>query len=135
MIIMKHLKKGRKFGREKKQRKALIKTMAGSLFLQRRIKTTEAKAREIRIFAENVCKIIKKFFPAEKRKTPESLAAMRNLLSLFPKNIGQKTLFEIFDILPEKESGFTRVVKIGSRRSDGAKMAIVEIIEKEAKKS
>lgn len=131
---MKHLKKGRKFGREKKQRVALFKILMGELFLRGKIKTTEAKAKELKIFAEKICGKMKSSLSDGKKKEPEALSVLRQMKAIFPKNIGPKLLFEITQSLPRKKSGFVRIIKTGSRRSDSAKIALIEIIKKEEPK-
>jgi large subunit ribosomal protein L17 len=128
---MKHLKKGRKFGREKKQREALFKILMGELFLRGKIRTTEAKAKELKIFAEKACGKMKKSLSEGKKKGPEALSALRQMRAVFLKNIGPKLLFEIVESLPQRKSGFVRIIKTGSRCSDSAKMALIEIIKKE----
>ena len=128
---MKHLQKGRKLGRKKKQRKALVKILAGELFVRGKITTTEAKAKELKIFSEKILGEIKDSLSSRKKKEPESLSALRHIRSYFPKNVQPKLLFEISESLPQKKSGFVRIIKTGSRRSDGAKMAQIEIIKKD----
>lgn len=131
---MKHLKKGRKFGREKKQRVALFKILMGELFLRRKIRTTEAKAKELKIMADKVCGKIKESLAEGKKNKPEALTILRQMRAVFPKNIEPKLLFEIAQSLPREKSGFVRIIKTGNRRSDSAKMALIEIIKKEEPK-
>jgi len=129
---MKHLKKGRKFGRKKKQREALLKILMGELFLKGRIKTTEAKAKELKILADEVCGKIKRSLSKKEKGGREISSVLRQIKAIFPKNIESRLLFEISESLPEgRGGGFVRVTKIGSRRSDSAKMALVEIIKQE----
>jgi len=132
---MKHLKKGRKFGRENKQREALFKILAGELFLRGKIRTTEAKAKELKIIADKICGKLKNTFPEAGGKKAENLAALRQVAAFFPKSIRPKLLLEIAQNLPRKKCGFVRIIKIGRRLSDSAKMALIEIIqEKKAEK-
>ncbi|OGI24456.1 MAG: hypothetical protein A2194_01300 [Candidatus Moranbacteria bacterium RIFOXYA1_FULL_44_8] len=128
---MKHLKKGRKFGREKKQREALFKILMGELFLRGKIKTTEAKAKELKILAEKACGKMKDSLSGGKKNKTDALSALRQMKTVFPKNIGSKFLFELTGSLPPRKSGFVRVIKTGNLRSDSAKMALIEIIKKE----
>lgn len=125
---MKHLKKGKKLSRIKKQRKALLKILAGELLVRGKITTTEAKAKELKIIAEKLCGMIKNSFPAGRKKI---LPSLRQVRSLLPKKTSAKLLFEISKTLPSEKSGFVRIIKIGNRCSDGAKMALIEIIKKE----
>lgn len=114
---MKHKKIGRKFSREKKQREAMLKIMLGDLLVKKRMTTTLAKAKELKMIAEKIIGQTKK---------PQSL---RNLKSKLPQNIDMKTLREIAVIAAPKESGYLRVIKKGRRLSDSSPMAILEIID------
>lgn len=113
---MRHLKKGRKFGRETDQRHALMKALASAFFLLGRIKTTEAKAKELRPFAE-------KFIHRAKNPT---LASKRMLHAVFAPKIVTK-LVETGKSMAGKSGGYTRIIRLGARKSDSAKMAIIEL--------
>ncbi len=112
-------KKGRKLSRKRDQRKALLKALLSSLFLNEKIKTTEAKAKEISSFAE-------KFIT---RSKSGDLAARRYLLRFFSPQIVKKLVEEIAPRYKERPGGYTRIIKLGPRESDGAKMAIIELLE------
>jgi len=116
---MRKLKKGRKFSRERDQRKALLKSLAVNLFLREKIKTTEAKAKGLSSFAEKLITKSKK----------GDLASRRILVRYFPKKIVKKLVNEIGPKYKERKGGYTRVIKLGPRKSDGAKMAIIELVE------
>lgn len=116
---MRKRKVGRKLSRKRGQRKALLKGLASSLILQERIKTSEAKAKEM-------TRITEKFIT--KAKT-QDLAARRALLASLPKKTVQKLMGEIAERYKDRPGGYTRVVKLGPRKSDGAKMAIVELVK------
>ena len=116
---MKKLKKGRKFSREKAQRKALLRSLASSLILKERIKTSEAKAKEVRSFSEKLITRAKK----------GELASLRLLDKDLPSKIVKKLLNEIAPKYKERKGGYTRIIKLGPRKSDGAKMAIIELIK------
>lgn len=83
-----------------------------------RIKTTEAKAKELRPFVE-------KFISRAKNPT---LANRRLLRRFFSEPIVKKT-FETAELSKERNGGYTRIVKTGRRKIDGAKMAIIELIK------
>jgi len=116
---MKKKKIGRKFSRKTDQRKALIRSLLSSLFLRGKIKTTEAKAKEISRFADN-------FINKSKNN---DLATIRNLARYFSRGITKKLVQEIGPGFKERKGGYTRVVKTGQRKSDGARMAIIEIVK------
>lgn len=121
---MGHQDKIRKLGRTKPHREAMLGNMAMSLFKYRIIKTTDAKAKALRPLVDRLISTAKK----------DTLAAKRRVA----RTIKQKDIFKLFfdEIVPQfgdRESGFTRVIKMGVRRGDGAPVSIVELlIEKKA---
>jgi large subunit ribosomal protein L17 len=123
---MRHLKKSRKLSRIRKQRQALLKTMLGDFFLREKIKTTEAKAKELRKKAE---KIIARSRKMSEKPGGVNLARLRFLRFQLPRSVKPETLKKIARMFPNRQSGFTRIVKIGQRRSDGAKMAVIELVK------
>ena len=116
---MMHHKKNRKFGREKGLRKALIQSLARSLILKGKMKTTEAKAKELRPFIEKLIT----------RSKDGSLNSHRLLISRLN---GKKEAKKLIDVIGPKyldrKGGYTRIVKLTDRQSDGSKMAIIELI-------
>ena len=115
---MKKLQKGRKFNRERDQRRALLKTLAVSLLLKEKITTTEAKAKELSPFVQ------RKITRAKKG----DLSARRYLLTLFPERIAKKLIEDLGVRYKDRNGGYTRVIKLGQRKSDSAKMAIIELV-------
>jgi len=121
---MKHKHAGRILGREISQRKALFKTLLGSLVLHERITTTEAKAKEINNFIDRIINKAK----AGKMAAPRRVAVIRELRNLLPE-VAVKKLFGDFSArFDGRENGYARVVKIGERKSDSAKMAVIEFV-------
>ncbi len=116
---MKKRKKGRKLSREKDQRKALLRAISSALYLREKIKTTEAKAKEVSGFAEKSITRAKK----------GDLACRRLLAKHFSLNIVKKLVNEIGPRYKERKGGYTRIIKLGPRKSDGAKMAIIELVK------
>lgn len=114
---MRHLKKGRKLGRERNQRRALMKSMASSFFLMERIKTTEAKAKEIQPFIE-------KFITTAKKPT---LANKRRLAKFFSAVVCDK-IFKIAELEHNRKGGYTRIIRKKARNRDNANMAIIELV-------
>jgi len=115
---MRKRKKGRKFGRIKDQRKAFLKALASALILRGRIKTTEARAKELRPFIE-------KWITKAKQDT---ISRKRLAARLFSPKIVKK-LFETGSVYKERRGGYTRIIKLGRRKLDGAKMAIIELVK------
>jgi large subunit ribosomal protein L17 len=115
---MRHLKKGRKLSRKRDQRRALLKSLARELFLKGKIKTTKAKAKELVSFAE----------PMVERAKEKNLANLRYLRRYFAKEVVKKLFEEIGPRYKERKGGYTRIFKLGPRKSDGAEMVIVELV-------
>ena len=116
---MRKLNKGRKFSRKKGPRKALLKSLANNLFLHEKMKTTEAKAKEIRSIAEKMIT----------RAKTGTVANRRVLLSGLDAKIVKKLVDEIAPKYKERHGGYTRITKLGPRNSDGAPMVIIELIK------
>jgi len=117
---MRHHNTKRKFGRDKNQRKALLSSLALNLIVRGKIKTTLPKAKELRPFVEKLVTRAKK----------DTMAARRVIISkLSNRRPEVKKLFEV--IAPkymDKNGGYTRVLKLGQRISDGTPMAIIEFV-------
>ena len=115
---MRKLKQGRKLSRKKDQRKALLKSLARAIFIHKKIKTTEAKAKEVSMFAEKCITRAKK----------GDLSSRRILVKYFSKDLNKKLIDEIAPKYKDRKGGYTRIIKLGPRKSDGAKMAIIELV-------
>ena len=117
---MRHHNTKRKFGREKNQRNSLMISLALNLIVREKIKTTEPKAKELRPFIEKLVTRAKK----------DSLVNRKVVLSkLLNRKKEVKKLFEhIAPKYSNKNGGYARVLKLGARKSDGAKMAIIEFV-------
>jgi len=116
---MKKRKKGRKLSRKRDQRKALLKSLALSLILKEKIRTTEAKAKELSKFVEKQIT----------RAKTDNLQNRRILSGFFTKGAVSKLFTEIGPRLKERKGGYTRIIRLGPRKSNGAKMAIIEILK------
>ena len=116
---MRKRKKGRKLSREKNQRKALLKSMASAVILKEKIKTTEAKAKEVSPFLEKQIS----------RAKIGDLNSRRLLANFFSPQVVKKMINEISLRYKNRPGGYTRIIKLGSRKSDGAKMAIIELVK------
>ncbi|MCK4520568.1 50S ribosomal protein L17 [Candidatus Parcubacteria bacterium] len=116
---MRKRKEGRKFHRQKDQRKALLKTLASALILNEKIKTTEVKSKEVSKFVEkNITKAKK-----------GTMAARRLLAKFFAPKIVKKLIDDIGPRYKGRNGGYTRIIKLGIRKSDGTKMAIIELVK------
>ena len=117
---MRHARAGKKLGRDSAHRKALYSNLAGSLFQHGRIKTTEAKAKAVKPFAEQMITLGKR----------GDLAARRQAISeLRSQDVVHKLFAEVAPRFAERPGGYTRIVKIGPRQGDGAQMAYLELVD------
>lgn len=121
---MKHLVKGRKFSRVKKQRTALFKTLIGSFIMKEKITTTEAKAKEIKPMVDKIITKLKKISKDETKK----VAVLRDIRKELPLMAVKKLSGEFAQKFATRTSGYTRIIKIGQRKSDGASMAVIEFV-------
>lgn len=109
----------RKFGREKRLRKALYKSLETALIDHGRIKTTLAKAKTLSSLAD-------KFITTAKKN---DVASRRNLGKTFHPTIVKKLVNEIAPRFSERKGGYTRLIRLGQRKSDGSEMAIVKFAD------
>jgi large subunit ribosomal protein L17 len=118
---MRHRKKGKKLGRNTKQRKALFKNLIQALIFHEQIKTTESKAKAVKRLMD---KLITK-------AKVGSLHARRQILAFLPsKKAANKLVDEIAPRFKKRSSGFTRFFRIGRRKGDNTSMVQIELIEK-----
>lgn len=126
--------KAKKLSRSRDQRKALRKSLMSEFFLHGKIKTTEAKAKEIQPLIE---KFITKAKSVNYSKTDEDnkdkanggVSQRRLLGKLFSSEIVKKIIEEIAPQFKNRNGGYTRIIKIGARKSDSAKIAIIELVK------
>ncbi|MBI2057962.1 MAG: 50S ribosomal protein L17 [Candidatus Yanofskybacteria bacterium] len=116
---MKHRVKGKIFGRTKKQRSALMKGLVESLIQHEKITTTEAKAKNLR-------PIVEKLVTKGRNK---SLSNIRRLVSITNRVTAKKISEILGPRYQSKEGGYTRIIKLAPRKSDGSPMAIIEFIK------
>ncbi len=116
---MRHHNANRKFSRTRNQRRALLRSLVRELFLHGKIQTTLAKAKESRPYAED--------FITKARI--DSVASRRDVSKRMGNNEIVKKLFaEIAPKYKDRNGGYTRIIKTGSRQTDGAQMAIIELV-------
>jgi len=117
---MKHTAHGRKFGRVRKVRVALIRSLARALILHGKIETTEAKAKEIRLFVE-------KLITKSNRGT---LASYRGVISALggEERIAKMLKEEVAPKYTEREGGYTRITKVHIPSHDARKRAVIEFV-------
>jgi large subunit ribosomal protein L17 len=117
---MRHHRAGKKLGRDSAHRRALYANLAGSLIEHGRIKTTEAKAKAVKPFAEQMITLGKRGDLAARR---QAIAELRS----------QDVVHQLFaDVAPrfaERAGGYTRIVKLGPRQGDAAEMVYLELVD------
>lgn len=117
---MKHHKKSRKFGRETDGRRALLRGLSRELILRGKIKTTEARAKEIRPLVEKLVSSARL----------DTVAGRRLLLSRLGNDAktATKLVKEVAPRYKERAGGYTRILKAPRRKGDASPMAIIEFV-------
>jgi large subunit ribosomal protein L17 len=116
---MRHRVAGRKFDRPTSARLALFRGLVTELLRHEQIKTTEAKAKEVRGLAEKMITLGK----------DGSLASRRQVLSyVYDKEVARKVFDELGPRYQDRPGGYTRIVKLGPRLGDGAPTVLLELV-------
>ena len=144
---MRHKKSGRQFGRDTSSRRAMLRNLAANLITHERIETTDAKAKELRRVADRL--ISKAARLGKVAYTPQAelsssdkarrLHASRLVSSYVPRwgvtgagskvDIVEKVLVDLTKRFEGRPGGYTRIIKLGPRRGDGAHMCVIEFID------
>jgi large subunit ribosomal protein L17 len=111
---------GRKFNRPTDQRLALYRNLVTDLLRYEQITTTEAKAKETRIFAEKMITL---------GKAGDLSARRRALAFIYSEDVVGKVFKELAPRYAERHGGYTRITKLGIRVGDGTKMAKLELVK------
>ena len=120
---MQHKNKTKEFGRKASQRKAMYKTMLGSLIMREKIQTTEAKAKELKA---RIDKVINKAKAENDEK--KKLSVRRDLAKYIPEIAIKKITGEFLKKFENKNCGYAKVITLAPRKSDGAAIAVIEFI-------
>ncbi|HZS42864.1 MAG TPA: 50S ribosomal protein L17 [Candidatus Paceibacterota bacterium] len=115
---MRHHNSNRKLGLKRKGRSALLKSLARNLIREEKIVTTEAKAKELRSYVEKLIS----------RSRKDSLANRRLVAAKITKSKEVNKLFKIGSRYQDRAGGYTRIVKLPRRLSDGSRMAQIELV-------
>ncbi|MEE2765797.1 MAG: 50S ribosomal protein L17 [Candidatus Neomarinimicrobiota bacterium] len=117
---MRHRKSGRKLGRKTGHRKALMSNLASQLIEHKRIKTTDAKAKALRMFIEPLVTFARR----------GDLHARRQVLRKIPRKEIVSILFnDIGPAYSDRDGGYTRIIKLGFRDNDCAPVSIIEFVD------
>ena len=137
---MRHRHSGRQLGRNASHRKAMYRNMATSLLEHGRIKTTEAKAKELRKVVERLITLSKRVTPSaiESAGSPAEAASLKAQRVhavrqarqwVKDREVLQKLFSEYSERFENRPGGYTRILKIGRRAGDNAPMTIIELVE------
>jgi large subunit ribosomal protein L17 len=115
-------KKGPRLGSGPAHQRLMLNTLAAQLFVHERVNTTTAKAKAVRPVAEKMITFAKR----------GDVAARREVLKDIPdRDVVHKLFSEIAPRYAERSGGYTRILKLGPRKGDGAPMAVIELVESE----
>jgi large subunit ribosomal protein L17 len=144
---MRHKKAGRQFGRDTSSRRAMLRALAANLITHERIKTTDAKAKELRRVADGL--IGKALRLGKSAHTPNAelgaeerakrLHTTRLLAAFLPRwgvkadgtkiDLVEKVLVDLTKRFAGRAGGYTRIVKVGPRRGDNAPISVIELVD------
>ncbi len=119
---MRHRRAGKKLGRDSAHRRALYSNLAGALIEHGRIKTTQAKAKAVKPFAEQMITLGKRGDLHARRL---ALAELRS------QDVVHQLFAEVAPRFAERPGGYTRIVKLGPRLGDAAEMVYLELVDYE----
>jgi large subunit ribosomal protein L17 len=117
---MRHRRAGRKLGRDAAHRKALYANLTASLIEHGRIKTTVAKAKEVRPVAEEMITLGRRGDVPARR---QALAFLRS------QDVVHKLFSDVGPRFSDRQGGYSRIVKLGPRQGDSAEMAYLELVD------
>lgn len=117
---MRHRKKGRKLSRTASHRRATLRNMASSLFRHGRIETTTAKAKELRPYAERLITLARRG-DLHARRLAGARIREREVLGILFDEIGPR--------FQDRPGGYTRIIKLGTRKGDAADMSLIQLVD------
>lgn len=117
---MRHNRDIKRFGRPKGHLRALMANLTNDVIEHGKIKTTTAKAKEIRRYVDRMITLGKKGEVSNRRQAFAFLRSKKNVTKLFES---------IAPVFKDRNGGYTRIVKIGLRQGDGAPMSVIELVE------
>ena len=120
---MRHQKKGRKLNRTASHRKALFSNLAASLVIHKKIRTTEAKGKELRTYVERLVTYAKRGDIHGRRLIQKKISGKRG------KEIANILLHDIAPAFADRHGGYTRLIKLNNRKNDNAPVSLVEFVD------
>ena len=122
---MRHRRKGKKLGVNPSHRRALLANLAENLIIHKRIKTTDARAKELRRYIEPL---------VTKAKKGDVNSIRMIARKIRHKNILNILLSDIAPVYEERNGGYTRIIKLGFRDNDRASVSLIEFVDMEGTK-
>ena len=120
---MRHQKKGRKLNRTASHRKALFSNLAASLVIHKKIRTTEAKGKELRTYIDRLVTYAKKGDVHGRRLIQKRITGKRG------KEIANILIHDIAPVYADRHGGYTRLIKLNNRKNDNAPVSLIEFID------
>ncbi|MDD4332753.1 MAG: 50S ribosomal protein L17 [Patescibacteria group bacterium] len=116
---MRHGNKGVILDRKKAPRELMLRNLASSVLIYEKVKTTSAKAKAVKPLVEKIITIAKK----------GDLSARRQLIQILPQKMAIKKAMEVLGAkYKDKKGGYTRIIKLGDRKGDGAEVVQLELV-------
>lgn len=112
------MKSRRKLKRKRNQRRALLRGLASSLIVHKKIRTTEAKAKAMRPFVERLVTVAK----------TGTLSSRRRVTEFLPPAAAHDIIHKIAPIYKDRDGGYTRIIKTGRRQGDNAPTVFIEFV-------
>ena len=120
---MRHQKKGRKLNRTASHRKALFSNLAASLVIHKKIRTTDAKGKELRTYIERLVTYAKRGDVHGRRLIQKKITGKRG------KEIANILIHDIAPAYADRHGGYTRLIKLNNRKNDNAPVSLIEFID------
>ena len=120
---MRHQKKGRKLNRTASHRKALFSNLAASLVIHKKIRTTDAKGKELRAYIERLVTYAKRGDVHGRRLIQKRITGKRG------KEIANILIHDIAPAYADRHGGYTRLIKLNNRKNDNAPVTLIEFID------
>ena len=120
---MRHQKKGRKLNRTASHRKALFSNLAASLVIHKKIRTTDAKGKELRTYIERLVTYAKRGDVHGRRLIQKKITGKRG------KEIANMLIHDIAPAYADRHGGYTRLIKLNNRKNDNAPVTLIEFID------
>ena len=120
---MRHQKKGRKLNRTTSHRKALFSNLAASLVIHKKIRTTEAKGKELRSYVERLVTYAKRGDVHGRRLIQKKISGKRG------KEIANILIHDIAPVYTDRQGGYTRLIKLNNRKNDNAPVSLIEFVD------